>query len=243
MQRTLIILITAAFFFFCSFARAEEAPIPATPSRWVTDTVGFLSAETQQMLDKRLEQHEKKSGMKVAVWIGGTAGDATLEIWAASAIQAWKVREKGYANGVVMFILTQDRAIDVEVAPGLEKQLPDEFVAQMIFEQMAPRLQNGDPNGAVTEGMNALLTRLDMPKSQAAPSKPAAPSEPAASMPKPMDDSTEDSTDDSTNAPAKPTSATQTPGMLLLVALGALILLSIAAIVAIGWPRGAKKRS
>ena len=170
MLRTSSIFIMIAFLFFCSFARAEEVPIPPTPSRWVTDTAGFLSVDTQQALDKRLEQYEKKSGRKVALWIGTTAGDAALEVWAQSAINAWKVREKAFGDGVVMFILTQDRTIDVEVAPGLEKILPDEFIGQVIFEHMAPRLDKGDTNGALTAGMDALLVQLDKPVPAASPS-------------------------------------------------------------------------
>jgi len=242
MLRTLTILINAVVLLFCSFARAEEVPIPATPSRWVTDTAGFLSAETQQLLDKRLEQHEKKSGMKVAVWIGTTSGDAALETWASSAIQAWKVREKAFADGVVLFILTQDRAIDVEVAPGLEKRLPDDFVGQVIFEHMAPKLNKGDANGAVTAGLDALLEKLDMPATEAAPNKaPVSPQK--APMPPPQ------VTEDSTEAPAKPastgepTSIFPKPSIFLLLAFGALLLLSTAVIAAIGWPRGPKKQS
>lgn len=232
MQRTLSIFISAAFLFFCSFVHAEEAPLPATPSRWVTDTVNFLSAETQQSLDKRLEEQEKKSGMRVAVWIGPTVGDATLETWASSAINAWKVREPAYAQGVVMFILTKDRAIDIEVAPGLEKRLPDEFVAQMIWDQMAPRLDKGDANGAVTAGMDAILTRLAQPVVES-PVK-TQPNDPATSS----DESVVDETPkvDEEKNPATPRSS-----LVLLLGLAGLILLSLAIVLVLGWPRSAKK--
>lgn len=232
MLRTLTIFISAAFLFFCSIVRAEEVPIPATPSRWVTDTVGFLSVETQQALDKRLEQYEKKSGMRVAVWIGSTVGDEALETWASSAINAWKVREKAYAQGVVMFILTKDRSIDIEVAPGLEKKLPDEFVAQMIWDQMAPRLDKNDSNGAVTAGMDAILIQLDKPVDEAAPK----------SQPNPSAASSEETNDETT--PAKPEEKApkpQTSRLILLGAVAGLILLSIAILLVLGWPRHTKK--
>jgi len=232
MLRTLTIFISAAFLFFCSVVRAEEAPIPATPSRWVTDTVGFLSVETQQSLDKRLEQYEKTSGMRVAVWIGTTVGDAALETWASSAINAWKVREKAYGQGVVLFILTKDRSIDVEVAPGLEKRLPDEFVAQMIWDQMAPRLDKNDPNGAVTAGMDAILVQLDKPVADTPPKV-----QPNTSAPQ-----SEDSTDETTpTAPEEKAPKVQTSRLILLGAVAGLILLSIAMLLMLGWPRNAKK--
>lgn len=224
-----------AFLFFCSFVRAEEAPTPPTPSRWVTDTAGFLSAETQQALDKRLEQYEKKTGMKVAVWIGITAGDAALETWAQSAINAWKVREKGFGDGVVMFILTRDRAIDVEVAPGLEKKLPDEFIAQMIWDHMAPRLDKGDANGAMTAGVDALLVQLDKPTPAPAPSAVPQTSKPPTQLP--------EQPAPNTNPPTTERTPTfHRPSIPLLMILGALILVSIVIIGTIGWPRNPKKR-
>ena len=250
MLRTLTIFMAAAFLFFCSFARAEEVPIPATPTRWVTDTAGFLSPETQQALEKKLEQYEKTSGLKVALWIGTSAGDAALETWASSAINAWKVREKKFAEGVVMFVLTQDHAIDVEVAPGLGKRLPDEFVGQMIFEQMAPRLDKGDTNGALTAGMEALLAKLEATKSEAA-QKEATPQANPHTNPQPAQDTTKPQTTKpgeekppaSTQTPAETAPTPRRPSLYLLLALGALILSTTVLIGVIGWPRTAKKSS
>jgi len=248
MLRTLSILMTAAFLFFCSFARAEEAPIPATPTQWVTDTAGFLSPETQQALEKKLQQYEKTSGLKVALWIGTTAGGATLETWASSAISAWSVREKKFAEGVVMFILTQDHAIDVEVAPGLGKRLPDEFVGQMIFEQMAPRLDKGDTNGALTAGMDALLAKLEATKSEATQKESTPQANPrtnpqtAPQTPQTTKPGGEKSPK-TTQTPAETEPTTRGPSIFLLAALGALILLTTVLIGVIGWPRKAKKSS
>jgi uncharacterized protein len=242
MLRILKIFVTAAFLFFCSFARAEEAPIPPMPSRWVTDTVGFLSPETQQALDKRLEQYEKTSGVKVALYIGTTAGDGQLETWASNAIKTWSERNKAYGQGVVMFLLTQDHAIDVEVAPVLEKRLSDEFVGQVIFEQMAPRLDKNDANGALTAGMDALIAKLEETKSQVGPRETAPQTkqptpQSSASTKKPTEDKpqTQKTPDETT-----PPSTSSRPSIYLLVALGALILMSTVAVGAIGWPRKSK---
>lgn len=242
MLRTLTIFIAATFLFFCSIVRAEEAPIPPTPSRWVTDTVGFLSTETQQALDKRLEQYEKTSGMKVAIWIGTTAGDAALETWAQNAVNAWKAQQKAFGNGIVMFILTQDRAIDVEVAPGLESRMSDQFVAQMIFEQMAPQLDKGDANGALTAAVDTMLKKLDMPAAETntAPQTPQKSTKP---MQKPADDTAKEPTDDSAEKPAESKETARKPSVLLLVALGALVILSTIAIGAVTLSQRPKTKS
>lgn len=202
--------------------------------------MGLVSPETQQALDKRLEEYEKKTGTTVAVWIGSTTGDAALETWAQSAINAWKVREKKYADGVVMFILTKDRAIDVEVAAGFEKQLPDTFVGQMIMEQMGPRLEKNDANGALTAGVEAILARLSNPQKPAPTKAPAKTTEkpaPAASA------APEPANEDAPKTTEEPTLTFRTPSVWLLMALGTLIILSTVSLAVIGWPRDTKKRS
>jgi len=228
MQRTLSILMTAVFLFFCSFSRAEEAPIPATPSRWVTDTVGFLSPETQQSLDKHLEEYQKSSGMKVAVWIGKTAGDAALETWAQSSINAWKTRDKGFAEGIVLFLLTEDQAIDIEVAPGLQSRLSDEFIAQVIMEQMAPLLNKGEKNQALTQGIDAILTQLIKTKPQNPPkaTPPSSEQTPRVASPTPTP-SAENTQSGKPESTPETTSTIRTPSSWMLIMLGLIILLSI----------------
>lgn len=220
MLKNLVIFIISAFVLLCSTARADDVPIPPTPTHWVTDSVGFLSAETKSALETRLEQYELSSRMKVAVWIGATAGDAALETWTTNAIDTWKKEQPGFGTGVVLFVLTQDKAIDIEVAPGLEKQLPDQFLSQIIWTHMAPRLDKGDPNGALTAAVDALLTKLQTPMVESAPAE--APANQAETQPV-----------NPTEQPSEPTSTTRMPSTFLLVALGALILMSFVAIGAV----------
>lgn len=241
MQRTLSIFITTLILFFCSFARAEGAPIPATPLRWVTDTVGYLSTETQQSLDKRLEHYEKTSGMKVAVWIGTTTGDTALETWAQGAINAWANRNKGFSEGIVLFLLTEDQAIDIEVAPGLQTRIPDEFAAQLIMEQMAPLLDKGEKNQALTLAVDALLDQLLKTKPQSTATPQAPPSEKTppviTPIPAPSAENAQSTAPDSTPATA-PTF--RMPSALMLVTLGLVVLLSIVCVAWAGWPKETK---
>lgn len=201
----------------------------------------MLSAETLQTLDKRLEHYEKTTGRKVAVWIGTTTGDAVLETWTANAINAWKVRDKGFGDGIVLFILTQDRAIDVEVAPGLEKQLPDEFVGHLIMEKIAPNLNKGDNNAALTAGVDAILAGLDKPDLRVVPQQPA-------KQAKPAPEKIEKAAPETPQAPATtpaPSTPTVSPkrNVLLFIALGVLILVSTIVIGAVGWSSLGKKDS
>jgi uncharacterized protein len=142
-------------------ALATGAPVPPAPARWVEDHAGFLSASTRDQLDRRLEAYQASTGHQVVVWIGATIGDAPLDDWAVRTFAAWKVGRRGIDDGLVMFILADDRAIDIEVGYGLEDRVPDAVASRIIREVMAPPLQAGDRDGAVTAGVDAVLAAIE----------------------------------------------------------------------------------
>jgi uncharacterized protein len=138
-------------------ALAAEAPLPAPPARWATDDAGFLSPGGLARLDARLEGFERTTGDQVLVWIGDTTGTTPVEDWAARTFAAWRVGRKGLDDGLVVFVLAKDRKIRIEVGYGLEEKVPDAVASRVIREVIAPRLQAGDPDGALDAGVGALL--------------------------------------------------------------------------------------
>lgn len=142
-------------------AIAAGAPLPPAPSRWVEDRVGLLSPAPRAALDQRLERYQEATGHQIVLWIGGTLDGAPLDDWAARTFAAWKVGRKGIDDGLVVFVLAEDRAIDIEVGYGLEGSVPDATASRIIREVMAPRLASGDADRALTDGVEALLTAIE----------------------------------------------------------------------------------
>ncbi|MDX2091090.1 MAG: TPM domain-containing protein [Kofleriaceae bacterium] len=141
-------------------ALASAAPIPPSPTTWVTDTAGMMTPGARDALDARLAAYERATGHQVVVWIGATIGDTPLDDWAVRTFAAWKVGRAGLDDGIVMFVLAQDRKIDIEVGYGLEGQVPDAVASRIIREVMAPKLRAGNADAAITDGANALLTAI-----------------------------------------------------------------------------------
>jgi uncharacterized protein len=150
-------------------ALAGETPIPAAPAHFATDGAGFLSEAVRVELDERLRAFETSTGHQVLLWIGRTTGDAPIEDWAVRAFAAWRVGRKGLDDGVVLFIMADDRKLRIEVGYGLEDRLPDARAASIIREQIAPRLRNGDRDGAARAGIGAILGALGAAGGVAAP--------------------------------------------------------------------------
>jgi uncharacterized protein len=169
-------------------ARAAEVPIPPAPERWVTDTVGLLSPGAREALDGQLQAYERRTGHQVLVWIGASTGDTPLEEFAVKAFEKWKPGRAGKDDGLVFFLFTQDRKMKIEVGYGLEAQVTDLTSSRVIREVVAPRLQVGDPDGALREGVAALLSAIDGSGTEArpAPGPEAAPEPVPRSGPRPL---------------------------------------------------------
>jgi uncharacterized protein len=149
---------------------------PPAPSRWVEDTAGMLSPAARANLDERLAQYERATGHQIVVWIGNALDGAALDQWAVETFAAWKLGRKGEDDGVALFVFAEDRKIAIEVGYGLEDELPDATASRIIRETMAPKLRGGDRDGAITDGVDAILAAVEGKPWQQPPAiaKPAA---------------------------------------------------------------------
>jgi len=139
-------------------AAAAQTRLPPAPTRWATDEAGFLSRTAVERLDTRLEDYERRTGHQVLVWIGRTIGENNvLEDWAARTFEAWKVGRKGIDDGLVLFILTEDRKIKIEVGYGLEDKVPDIYAYRVINDILAPGILAGRPDEAVDAAVTSLI--------------------------------------------------------------------------------------
>jgi len=156
MRRWAAITATALVLVSALAAFAAETPIPPAPTRWVTDTAGFLSSQTVDSLDRRLQAYEQQTGHQLLVYVGKTTGDDPIDDWSARAFQKWKVGRKGIDDGLVLFIMAQDHRLRIEVGYGLEGQVPDALAGRVINDVITPRIRAGDPDGGVTAGIDAI---------------------------------------------------------------------------------------
>ena len=139
---------------------ASTASTPPSPTRFVTDGAGFLSAAARDELEGRLTRYERDTGHQVLLWIGQTTGGEPIESWAVRAFAAWRVGRKGLDDGAAVFILAADRKLRIEVGYGLEDRVPDAIAARIIGDQMIPRLRAGDGDGAARAGVSGVLAAV-----------------------------------------------------------------------------------
>jgi len=155
---------------------ADETKIPPAPARWATDEAGFLSADTVASLDARLEAFERETGHQVLLYIGRTTGGVPIEGWAVKAFEAWKVGRKGLDDGLVLFVMAEDRKVRIEVGYGLEERVTDAQAFRVINDILVPGFRNGQQDAAVAEAVSSLLSMISGRDEGQARERPGGPS-------------------------------------------------------------------
>ena len=171
-----VFLAGALLLVFAAGARAEAGtPIPPAPGRWLTDTASFLSPGAAAELDARLEAYERSSGHQVIVYIGQTTGEIPIEDWAVKVFEAWRIGRKGLDDGLALFVMAADKHVRIEVGYGLEGQVTDATAGRIINDEMVPRLQSGDNDGAVKAAVERLIGAISGDSEAGAGSQDAQP--------------------------------------------------------------------
>jgi len=135
-----------------------QVKVPPAPSRWATDEAGYLSPQAVAALDARLGNFERQTGHQVLIYVGRTLGEgAVIEDWAVKTFEAWKVGRRGLDDGLVLFIMAEDRRMRIEVGYGLEDRVPDARASRVINDILVPGFRAGRQDEAVDKAVSALL--------------------------------------------------------------------------------------
>ena len=142
-------------------ARVGALDIPPAPNQWVTDRAGVLSSPDLQQLNEKLRQFEQRSGAQFIIYVLPALEDEALEDFTMRAAESWKVGNKKYDNGLILFVFTQNRKIRVEVGYGLEGAVPDAYSSRIIRDELAPRFRANDFAGGLNAAADRFISRIE----------------------------------------------------------------------------------
>jgi uncharacterized protein len=160
-RRPVLLLVSVALLTAARVAVAREVAIPPAPTRWVTDTAGFLRRDAVERLDARLASYQRTSGHQVVVWIGTSTGDIPLDDYANRTFEAWRLGRKGVEDGLLVMILATDRKVAIEVGYGLEDRITDAHARRIIDDVLTPGFRAGEQERALTAAIDALIARIE----------------------------------------------------------------------------------
>lgn len=128
-----------------------------------------MSPGAANSLNTRLQAYERQTGHQLLVWVGASTGIVPIDDFAVRAFEAWRVGRQGMDDGLVLFIMAEDRRLRIEVGYGLEAVIPDATASRIINEVIVPRIQAGDRDAAVVAGMEAVAAAIgeELPQGEA----------------------------------------------------------------------------
>jgi len=156
-MRGLVFLVAAAW---ALAGHAQQADVPYLTGR-VVDQAEILKPATHKRLAEVLRAHEQKTTNQVAVLTVRTLNGESVEEYAVRVFEQWKLGQKGKDNGVLVLVASEDRRMRVEVGYGLEGTLPDAVAARVIRNVMTPRFKQGDYDGGIVQGAEAIVALLE----------------------------------------------------------------------------------
>jgi uncharacterized protein len=149
-----ILVITLA----SSLSAASTPAPPAVPRDYVTDLAGVVPPETQSRLNSYLQELEQKTGAQVLVLTVASLDGQSIEEFAFSTKEQWRLGRKGRDNGLLIVVAVQDRKYRFEVGYGLESVLPDSMVGTIGREYLVPYFRKGDYGGGITAATLAVVS-------------------------------------------------------------------------------------
>jgi uncharacterized protein len=134
--------------------------VPPAPTRWVTDTAGILGGTEADLLNRKLSDFEQATGAQFIIYTFPSLENESLEDFTIHAVERWKVGQKKYDNGLVLFVFVKEQKIRVEVGYGLEGTITDAVSSRVIREQIAPAFQQQQYSAGLNAAADELMARI-----------------------------------------------------------------------------------
>ncbi|MBV9495735.1 MAG: TPM domain-containing protein [Acidobacteria bacterium] len=134
--------------------------VPPAPTHWFTDEAHIVDAASADALDRKLADFEQRSGAQFIIYVFPSIENEAIEDFTIRCVERWKVGNKKYDNGLVLFVFLQEKKVRIEVGYGLEGTITDAVSSRVIREQIAPHFQQSDYAGGLNAAADALIERI-----------------------------------------------------------------------------------
>lgn len=163
----------------CCLLQLAIPPVQAAPAypalqSHVNDYAGVLAGRGPA-IDAQLKAFEARSGHQVFVLTVDSTGAQSIDAYALAVFEQWQPGRKGRDDGALLVLAVADRAMRIEAGYGLEGTLTDVRSARIVRDVIAPHLKQGDYDGGVAAGVDAMLAVIAGNPDSGAPPAASAP--------------------------------------------------------------------
>jgi len=143
--------------------RTDEVPNvqAADAARYVSDPDSLLAAATVRQIDTLCAGLRARNVAEVAVVLLDDIEGGTPFTFAIELFNAWGVGRKDVRNGLGVLLVERQHEIRFVTGGGLEGVLPDAICKRIQTVFMLPRFREGDYDGGMIAGMEAVARLLD----------------------------------------------------------------------------------
>jgi uncharacterized protein len=134
--------------------------VPPAPAQWFTDEAGLVSSSDAAALNEKLRAFEQSSGAQFIIYVFRSLDGDPLEDFTIRCAEKWKVGNKKYDNGLILFVFKDERKFRIEVGYGLEGAVTDAFASRVERDYLVPHFRQGDYTGGLNAGADALMAKI-----------------------------------------------------------------------------------
>ena len=145
-------------------AAAQEFP---KLSGRVVDAADLLSPETEAALTEKLKTLEDTTTRQLVVATIPDLQGYDIADYGYRLGRNWGLGQKEDDNGALLIVAPNERKVRIEVGYGLEGYLTDALSSVIINRQIVPRFREGDMEGGVVAGTDAIVAQLSLPPEEA----------------------------------------------------------------------------
>jgi uncharacterized protein len=170
--RRLLTLLGVLWLALAATAQAQD--YPPRPQGPVYDGADMLSPATEAALDQRLRAYNRETGRALIVATIPSLNGNQLESYATGLFANWGIGGEKRDQGLLLLIARDDRKIRIEVGYGLHPYFGGIMAGRVIRNVITPRFKEGDFDGGVVAGIDAITAHLAKTPAEAAAIEEAA---------------------------------------------------------------------
>jgi D-alanyl-D-alanine dipeptidase len=146
--------------FFCLSFSAQET---VSVKNLVNDYAEILDEQTEKSLESRLKDFRNSTNppVEIAVVIVKTTNKKPISDYSLAVAQNWRKNNPlKNSESLLLFIALEDRKYFTQTSSAIQKDLPDETVAQIQRDFLVPAFRAENYAKGITDTLNAYITRL-----------------------------------------------------------------------------------
>ncbi len=138
---------------------SQAVEIPALTGR-VNDYASMISAEAEREINEKLARLEENESTQVVVLTVESLEGEPLEDFSLRLVEAWKIGQKDFDNGVVLLVAKKDRKLRIEVGYGLEGALTDLTAGRIVDNDIEPLFKKGQFDQGFVRGVDMIIAAV-----------------------------------------------------------------------------------